>query len=330
MSERDPFYLRLLEKLGFNVTRFRWRLYKFEQRRERLRENGVVPNRFKWIHFQHKICRGCGALNDREARTCCKCEEHLPSLLGYRLGRIFGFAVPPDAPLVISTFAALSLLLFAAALVLEGFSALFSPGFPVLYLQGGFLIDETGAFDWWRGMTFGIVHSGVLHIAFNCYAMTVLSALSETHLGARRTLVLITVSQVGAAVATWLWYAHLRQQPVFTVGASGWVSGLLGYALVYTWSMGRAGLYYRRQLTQWAVYILIFGLVMGANNVGHIGGAIAGAAAGYVQNRPGRTVPVEARLWDAAFVASLVLWLVCFGFGVAYFAQHGGQIGAAE
>lgn len=330
MPESDPFYLKILEKLGFNVTRLRWRLFKLEQRRERMKEDGVVPNRLKWLQFRHKICRQCGALNDRDATQCYKCDRHLPSLLGYRIGRVFGFMIPGDAPHAITTFAAISALFFVANIALEGFGALLHPSFKVLYLTGGFLIDESGRYDWWRAMTFGVVHSGLLHIGFNTYAMIVLSALSENHLGGRRTLVLITASQIGAAIATWFWYFHLNHAEVFTMGASGWVSGLLGYALVYTWSLGSAGVMYRRQLTQWAVYILIFGIFMGANNVGHIGGALGGAVVGYLVNRPGPMARWEPKAWETAFGLSLALWLVCFGYELAFFAQHAGQLGAGD
>jgi rhomboid protease GluP len=139
--------------------------------------------------------------------------------------------------------------------------------------------------------------------------------------------VLITGSQLGAAFATWFWYFRMSGEGVYTVGASGWVSGLLGYAIVYTWSLGAAGEVYRRQLTQWAIYILLFGFFMGANNMGHIGGAIGGAMVGFVENRRGRTSPTEARAWDAAFWVSAVLWAASIVAQGVYFAQHIGVYG---
>jgi len=323
MPESDPLYLRVLEKLGFNVTRLRWKIYKLEQRRDRLKNSGVMPERLRWITFRHKICRQCGAVNDRDDKTCYKCERRLPSLLGYRVGRLFGFMIPESAPHAIIIFLALSVLIFGANILLDGPGAILSPSSDTIYLLGGFIINgQTGAFDWWRAITFGVVHGGIIHIAFNCYAMTVLASLSEANLGARRTLVTITVSQLGAAVATWFWYLRIHGESVFTVGASGWVSGLLGYAIVYTWFLGDSGAAYRRQLTQWAVYILLFGYFMGANNVAHIGGALAGAAIGVVQNRRGRTSKAEERAWDLAFWASAALWVVCLGYLAVFVFQN--------
>ncbi|MCF6283625.1 MAG: rhomboid family intramembrane serine protease, partial [Candidatus Hydrogenedentes bacterium] len=200
-----------------------------------------------------------------------------------------------------------------------------------LFLLGGLYIDGgTGQFNWWRVMTFGVVHGGIIHIAFNCYAMTVLSGTSEVNLGPKRTLVLITVSQLGAAFATWYWYLQLHGESVFTMGASGWVSGLLGYALVYTWSLGPAGARYRSQLVQWGIYILLFGFFMGANNAAHIGGALAGAVVGYIQNRPARSTKAEDWAWDGAFWACTAIWLCCFAAQALYFAQHIGQFGMTE
>lgn len=323
MPESDPIYLRVLEKLGFNVTRLRWKLYKLEQRRERVKNAGLMPERMRWLKFRHKICRNCGAVNDRDAGECYKCGQRQPSLLGYRVGRLFGFMIPESAPHAIVTFLALSVLVFVANILIEGFGAILSPSNDSVYLLGGFVIDaRTGDYDWWRAITFGIVHGGIIHIAFNCYAMTVLAATSEANLGAKRTVVTITASQLGAAVATWFWYLKVYGDSVFTVGASGWVSGLLGYSLVYTWFLGPAGNAYRRQLSMWAVYILLFGYFMGANNVAHIGGALAGAGVGFVQNRRAPESHAEASAWNVAFWASIAIWLVCIGVQLVFIAQH--------
>jgi rhomboid protease GluP len=328
MPENDPIVLRVLEKLGFNVTRMRWRLYKLEQRRDRLKEGGVMPERLRWLTFRNKICRGCGAINDRDAGECYRCERRLPSLLGYRIGRVFGFMLPQNAPHAIALFGVLCVFLFLVNILLDGFGSALAPKGETLFLLGGLYIDgQTGQFDWWRVMTFGLVHSGIIHILFNGYAMMNLSSVTEAHLGAGRTVVVITASQLGAAFATWFWYYHLNADLVYTVGASGWVSGLLGYAIVYTWSLGAAGATYRRQLTQWAIYIILFGLFMGANNAGHIGGAIGGATVGFLHNRRARTTKTEAVAWDVAFWSSAALWTVCIVAQVIYFARHIGDYG---
>jgi len=331
MPEGDPFYLRVLEKLGFNVTRLRWKLFKLEQQRDRLKNNKLVPERLRWLKFRNKICRYCGAINAREERECCRCERPLPSLLGYRFGRLFGFMIPQSAPHAIGAFVVFSAFLFVVNILMQGLGAAMSPDGEVLMLLGGLQINgTTGQFDWWRLMTFGLVHSGIIHIGFNCYAASVLSATTEVHLGPKRTVSLITVSQLGAAFATWFWYYHLYKETVYTVGASGWVSGLLGYAIVYTWAMGPAGATYRRQLTQWAIYILGFGYFMGANNVAHIGGAVAGATVGFIYNRRGRVTKAEVIAWDVVFWGSVVLWVVCIAAQSYYFTQHVGNYDAVE
>ena len=114
MPERDPFVLRMLEKLGFNMTKLRWRLNKLEQRRDRLKEGGVMPERFRWLKFNNNIFRHCGALNDRDAGECYRCERRLPSLLGYRIGRLRGLIVPESAPRAIWFFVVFRALLSGA------------------------------------------------------------------------------------------------------------------------------------------------------------------------------------------------------------------------
>ncbi|MBI2421215.1 MAG: rhomboid family intramembrane serine protease [Candidatus Hydrogenedentes bacterium] len=321
----DPKYLLLLEKLGFNTTRLRWKLYKLEQRRERVQHNGLMPERMRWLQYGHKICRHCGAVNDRSDPKCCRCEKRLPSLALYRLSRFLGFMVPEAAPTTVFVFMALCALFFSASLTIDGFSALLSPG-PSLALLGAWSdMPETGMTGPWRILTFGLIHGGILHIAFNIYAMINLGGLTEGQLGPKRTLVLITIAQIGAALGTWVWYVQMQDHGFLTVGASGWVSGLLGYAIAYFYTMGRMGDLYRRQLTQWAVYILLFGYFMGANNAAHIGGFVAGAALGAIADRRGRRTKIELQIWEGAFWLCAGLWLVAIALQILFLLQHIGE-----
>jgi membrane associated rhomboid family serine protease len=171
--------------------------------------------------------------------------------------------------------------------------------------------------------SFGLVHAGIIHIGFNTYAANVLGPLAEQQLGRRRMLVLITFAQLGAALATHLWYGN---SPFNTMGASGWVTGLLGFDIAFFYLMGGPGRMYRQQLTQWAIFIFLFGVFAGANNAAHIGGFVFGGALGLLSGGMRRSSPTEERLWDAAFWASLILWLVVLGFIGRNFINYVAQV----
>ncbi len=104
------------------------------------------------------------------------------------------------------------------------------------------------------------------------------------------------------------------------MGASGAVFSLVGLAIAHGWRRGGAyGAQLQRGMLRWAIYILLFGFVMGADNFAHVGGLVAGGLLGLLlpAGRPGHDAP----LWRAAAVAgiSIVVW----AFVMA--GLHGGE-----
>jgi rhomboid protease GluP len=73
-------------------------------------------------------------------------------------------------------------------------------------------------------------------------------------------------------------------------GASGAIFGLIGAALVASRRGGRLSSHLRGYVTQWAIYGLAMGFLLGADNAAHLGGLAAGALfAALVSARPART-----------------------------------------
>ena len=82
--------------------------------------------------------------------------------------------------------------------------------------------------EYWRLLTSGFMHFGLLHIAFNMYALWVLGRDVEMALGSARFCVLYILSLL-AGSATVVWYADPDSA---TAGASGAIFGLLGAELI--------------------------------------------------------------------------------------------------
>src|SRR5215212_1607432 len=88
----------------------------------------------------------------------------------------------------------------------------------------GPLVDQG---DYWRLVTAGFLHSGLLHIGFNMYILYWLGTMLEPSLGHLRFLALYMTSLVCGSFG-----ALLLSPNAVTVGASGAVFGLMGAAFV--------------------------------------------------------------------------------------------------
>jgi membrane associated rhomboid family serine protease len=201
----------------------------------------------------------------------------------------------------------LNLLLFSLMVVHGvlagiGFRSLFSPPTPLLLAWGGqYWPAVLGHGQWWRCLTYAYSHGGLIHLGFNMLVLYQIGPLVERELGPGRFMVLYTSTALTATYAGLLWYANA---PV--VGASGALFGLIGFSIVYFHRIGPAGLQLRNFMLQWALFAFVFGLLVGADNAGHFGGAAGGAIFGLLLPPSGLFRPRLNRIWNA-------LGLVCAG-----------------
>lgn len=320
-----------LEQRGMNVTRLRWRLYQMQRKSEAAKEGPRLPQSMQWMAYRHKKCIRCGAINARDDRRCTECGARLPSMTTYRVMRLLGLTTPATSPVVVSTFLGVIAVVFVLMIGMQGVEGILRPTGYTTFVFGSFApvfmyIPEY----WWRILGFGLVHGGLLHIAFNGFALSQVGPIIEAQIARVRMLVLITVTQLGAAGATWWWYGVMNERwAQSTVGASGWLFGLIGFGIVYLRGAGGSAAMYRQSLIQWAIYGAIFGLIMpGINNAAHIGGFAAGALVALMP-MTGRLQPRRYdTIWALAAVCCFVLWVLVLG-GLAISIVSGWSPGGA-
>lgn len=308
----DPLYIRILEKLGVNTTRLKWKLYQRERHNQEAARGGVRPKGMQWLSYPHKICAHCRAINDKESKECSSCNRRLPSMFVYRITRLLASSGPSDNPVVIQVFLGLMLLFFAIQVTIGGFALpnIMSPSRVGTIILGGFTVDIfNGAFHSFRWFAFGLLHGGLIHIGFNGYALYNIGPIIESQIGRARMLVLITLSQFASAFACYLWYFKINQiTQVVVMGASGWLFGLIGFGIVIFHKMGVTSV--RNQLAFWTVFMLGFGfLVGGISNTAHIGGLIAGVGTALLPIGGDLRRPWIDTAWNAASVVSILIWL---------------------
>ena len=81
--------------------------------------------------------------------------------------------------------------------------------------------------DWWRIVTGGFLHAGLIHIGFNMYVLFILGSLLEPGIGTPRFLAVYFVSLLGGSFG-----ALLLSPNELTVGASGAIFGLMSAAFI--------------------------------------------------------------------------------------------------
>jgi membrane associated rhomboid family serine protease len=199
--------------------------------------------------------------------------------------------------------------------VLQGDSGGLARG-SVTSLHENFALTKQGieAGQWWRLLTCGFLHFGMIHLLFNGWAMWSVGQSLERSLGRWRFVSLFVVSVLGGSAG-----ALLLSPDAITAGASG---GLFGFfAAGYMGSRARgisfgASGWGPTLLMNLFITLSIPGISIG----GHLGGAIAGAICGAVLlGRPSLIGTKAARdQRDILVLAGVGILSVLISLAVAY------------
>jgi membrane associated rhomboid family serine protease len=127
--------------------------------------------------------------------------------------------------------------------------------------------------DYWRLVTAGFVHAGIIHLALNMYVLYIAGSLLEPGIGRARFLGLYFVSLLAGSFLALVFDPNSN-----TVGASGAIFGLMAAAVVIARGRGRNDVAQQFGLFVVLNLFLTFS-VSGISIGGHIGGLIGGALA---------------------------------------------------
>jgi rhomboid protease GluP len=173
---------------------------------------------------------------------------------------------------------------------------------PLIAMQG----------QWWRLITAGFLHGGVLHILMNSWVLFDLGAEVEQIYGASRLIVFYFVSTI-TGFMTSSYFGH------FSVGSSAGIFGLIGAMLAFgVMDKSALGAQVKALYGRWVIYGLVMSFIPGVDFWAHIGGLAGGFAAGWLASTP------RARLmWKETLLKGLAgvsLALTALAFGMLYLA----------
>jgi rhomboid protease GluP len=188
---------------------------------------------------------------------------------------------------------------------LVDFGAMYSP---LVWQQG----------EWWRLVTAGFLHGGLLHILMNCWVLFDLGAQVEELYGASRMLVIYFVSTVVGFFASYLMW---RQGP--SIGASAAACGLIG-AMIALGVRDRSGFgaAIRAVYIRWLIYILLFSFLPGVDLAAHVGGLAGGFGVAYLAGEPRYESTATAKLWRISSFCCILLTAVSFLKMYLWFSRY--------
>jgi len=295
-----PRLKRLLEALGINVVRLEWKWRYFRERLQWRRT--ALAQWVQILSYRHKFCE-CGLLVDKDAKVCPGCGRKLHSRAVYRIGRLLGF-VTPEVGVAWPFLLFLIAVVFLGEVRLGGWVSLLSPPASVLIRLGAVYTPAIAQGEYWRLLAAGLIHGGLIHIGFNLMALSQLAPALEDEIGPWEFILLVTVTQLGCG-----WATYFLRTFAFSVGASGIAFGLIGFGLSYSHRQGGGrGLALRDLYLKWAVYGFLFGMWVGADNLGHLGGLAAGVMFGLLAPTDPQLNARLALLWRILAMACLIAW----------------------
>jgi len=314
----------LIRDLRKGLQHVSWKLAWRSRRRqlEKREREAEAENLRRGVRVETKMCRECRALIPSGASSCPECGASTAHISSGGLGRWAEQALPFEISVTGMIISACFILFIVAAVLSANaparpgdtpglLGAMMSLDNGVLARLGANVGRYSAGPQFWRLLTAVFLHGNLMHIGFNCWALYVIGPLIDHVMGSRRYFVLFLFTGVGGNVVS-LAYHALRGLPFFQVGASGALFGLIGVAAVYGYRRrDYMGEMLKRQMVQWAIYGVMMGLFLRADNAAHIGGFLCGAAAAAVLPDPRKLAkPSVERLWGVLAFAGV---LACVG-----------------
>ena len=161
--------------------------------------------------------------------------------------------------------------------------------------------------QWWRLVTAGFLHGGLLHILMNSWSFLQVGPLVEEVFAGSRMLVIYFCSTVFGFYLSYLW------SPSLSVGASAAIFGLIGAMIAISIKEPARYGQYRGSFISWAMYGVVYlFLPLRIDNAAHLGGLMAGFATAYLAGTPRLTASWTERLWQFSAWACVIMTAASF------------------
>ena len=262
------------------------------------------------------MCPNCRALLSTADRVCPYCEFQITAprapiaRRGAEAAEMLSGFIPQDR---FATFIILTInvaLYLACTLMNPEGTALGDINTRVLLLFGakrGDLVQEHG--QWFRLLTAGFLHGGLLHLLMNSWALLDVGAFVERTFGVWRFLTIYFASTIGGFLLS-SYMSYYTPSVGSSAGIFGLIGSLIALGLIDRSAMGAE---IKQQAIRWAMSGLLMGLLpFNMDNGAHIGGLATGFAVTYLAGFPSLYMNWRERMWQVLGSLCLILTGVSF------------------
>ncbi len=181
-----------------------------------------------------------------------------------------------------------SIILISCIIIVWGVQVLILPqesavlGGKVSAALAGLVKDFVLEGQYWRLLTSATVHGGIIHLAFNSYALYVLGRLIETLSNRSHLAIVFILSVIGGGLMS----LAFMPGDLPSVGASGGIIGFLGYLTAYGFKRRKlvSNAFLKNMLFNIGLigFLGVF-VIPNVDNFGHLGGLLVGLIYGFIQ-----------------------------------------------
>lgn len=217
----------------------------------------------------------------------------------YRPARTISGSVLGQKPVVTWALIAVNVAVFALTAAQAG-SGLDIGVRSEVFAQGALVPELVSGGEYWRLLTSGFLHFGLIHLASNMLSLYFLGLPLERAIGRERFGVIYLLSLLGGSATVMLF----SERDALTAGASGAIFGLMG-ALVVTFRRMRMDL--RQLVFVVAINLFITFRIPGISWQAHLGGLVVGALVGALMVY---SPPARRRAWQVGGSVAIGLVLL--------------------
>jgi membrane associated rhomboid family serine protease len=217
-------------------------------------------------------CSNCGRPICPECMTptpvgmrCPECARQRTRVVRNPTGAPAGFEAAPATYVLI----AINVIVFLVEIV-QGAGGFYELGLSRFIVNFALFGPSVAEGEWYRLVTSGFLHEGIIHIGFNMFLLLLLGRLLEPALGTPRFLVIYFASLLAGSLG-----ALIVDPNALGLGASGAVFGLAGAVFVIARGRGLEAL--ASQIGFLILFNLAFSFIYPNISIGaHVGGLIGG------------------------------------------------------